>query len=115
MLVRDAQGVVSKVAVDTAPAHHYTFGIDFQGDDLWVATAKGVSHGIRMKDERTIGMTITDVLEQFGSVQQVAKKAICAPRALNEAPITALVFAWIAHRPEWCEHPADFRHGQHRR
>jgi ligand-binding sensor domain-containing protein len=49
MLVRDARGAVSKVAVDTAPAHHYTFGIDFQGDDLWVATANGVSHGIRMK------------------------------------------------------------------
>jgi enamine deaminase RidA (YjgF/YER057c/UK114 family) len=30
-------------------------------------------------------MTITDVLEHMGSVRQVAKKAICAPRALNEA------------------------------
>ncbi|HEX3744221.1 MAG TPA: Rid family hydrolase [Bryobacteraceae bacterium] len=30
-------------------------------------------------------MTITDVLQQMGSVQQVAKRAICAPRALNEA------------------------------
>ena len=49
MLVRDAQGKVSPVAVDTAPAHNYIFGIDFQGDDLWVATAKGVSHGVRIK------------------------------------------------------------------
>ncbi|MEI9970808.1 MAG: two-component regulator propeller domain-containing protein [Ignavibacteriota bacterium] len=49
MLVRDAQGKVSPVKVETAPAHHYIFGIDFQGDDLWVATAKGVSHAIRMK------------------------------------------------------------------
>ena len=48
MLVRDAQGVVSRVAVDTAPAHHYTFGIDLQGDDVWVATARGLSHGIRI-------------------------------------------------------------------
>jgi hypothetical protein len=46
MLVRDAQGAVTRVPVDTAPAHHYTFGIDFQGDDVWVATAKGASHGI---------------------------------------------------------------------
>ena len=30
-------------------------------------------------------MTITDVLEQIGSAQQVAKRAICAPQALNEA------------------------------
>jgi ligand-binding sensor domain-containing protein len=49
MSVRDAQGVVTHPAVDTAPAHHYIFGIDFQGDDLWVATAKGISHGIRSK------------------------------------------------------------------
>jgi hypothetical protein len=49
MLVRDAQGAVTRVAVETAPAHHYIFGIDFQGDDVWVATARGVSHGIRMK------------------------------------------------------------------
>jgi len=49
MLVRDAQGNVTHVTVDTAPAFHYTFGIDFQGDDLWVATAKGLSHGIRIK------------------------------------------------------------------
>ena len=30
-------------------------------------------------------MTITDVLENLGSVKQVAKRAICAPSALNEA------------------------------
>ena len=49
MLVRDAQGKTSTLPVETAPAHHYTFGVDFQGDDLWVATAKGLSHGIRIK------------------------------------------------------------------
>jgi hypothetical protein len=47
MTVRDAQGNVSQVAVATAPAHNYVLGIDFQGDDIWVATAKGLSHGIR--------------------------------------------------------------------
>jgi len=31
-------------------------------------------------------MTITDALEQIGAVQQVTKRAISAPRALNEAP-----------------------------
>lgn len=47
MTVRDAQGKVTPVAVATAPAHNYILGIDFQGDDIWVATAKGLSHGIR--------------------------------------------------------------------
>ncbi len=55
MLVRDTQGKISRVAVETAPAHHYIFGIDFQGEDVWVATAKGVSHGVRM--DTTKGQT----------------------------------------------------------
>ena len=46
MTIRDAKGNVSPVAVSTAPAHNYVLGIDFQGSDVWVATAKGLSHGI---------------------------------------------------------------------
>jgi len=46
MLERDAQGHVTSVPVATAPAHNYILGIDFQGNDIWVATAKGLSHGI---------------------------------------------------------------------
>lgn len=46
MTVRDAKGNVTEVAVTTAPAHNYILGIDFQGNDIWVATAKGLSHGI---------------------------------------------------------------------
>ena len=46
MLVRDAEGDEIPVAVSTAPAHNYILGIDFQGKDIWVATAKGLSHGI---------------------------------------------------------------------
>ena len=49
MTVRDAQGKVTPVEVTTAPAHSYVLGIDFQGDDIWVATAKGLSHGIRQQ------------------------------------------------------------------
>ncbi len=30
------------------PVHDYVLGVDFQGDDIWVATAKGLSHGIRI-------------------------------------------------------------------
>ena len=49
MLVRDADGSTSSIQVETAPAHNYVLGIDFQEDDVWVATAKGLSHGIRQK------------------------------------------------------------------
>jgi len=47
MTVRDAAGTVTRSATATAPAHNYVLGLDFQGDDIWVATAKGLSHGIR--------------------------------------------------------------------
>jgi ligand-binding sensor domain-containing protein len=47
MTVRDAAGKVSPLAVTSAPAHNYILGIDFQGKDIWVATAKGLSHAIR--------------------------------------------------------------------
>jgi ligand-binding sensor domain-containing protein len=49
MLVRDAAGAVTRVETETAPAYHYVLGMDFQGDDVWVATAKGLSHGIRIR------------------------------------------------------------------
>jgi hypothetical protein len=31
----------------TSLAHNYILNMDFQGKDIWVATAKGLSHGIR--------------------------------------------------------------------
>ena len=46
MTVRDAAGQVTEIPVTTAPAHNYILGIDFQGKDIWVATAHGLSHGI---------------------------------------------------------------------
>jgi len=46
MTIRDKNGNVTPVEVSTAPAHNYVLGIDFQGSDIWVATAKGLSHGI---------------------------------------------------------------------
>ena len=57
MLVRDAEGTVNSVPVATAPAHNYILGVDFQGDDLWVATAEGLSHGIRLKEASTTKVT----------------------------------------------------------
>ena len=49
MLVRDAAGKVTRMETETAPAHNYVLGVDLDGDDIWVATAKGLSHGIRIK------------------------------------------------------------------
>jgi len=46
MLVRDAGGRSTTIAVATAPAHNYILGVDTAGSDIWVATAKGLSHGI---------------------------------------------------------------------
>ena len=46
MWVRDAKGRVTQIPVTTAPANNYILNIDFQGDDIWVATAGGLSHGI---------------------------------------------------------------------
>lgn len=49
MLIRDAAGRTTRLDTDSAPAHHYILGIDFQGDDVWVATAKGLSRGVRIR------------------------------------------------------------------
>jgi ligand-binding sensor domain-containing protein len=49
MMVRDGDGNVKKIPVQSAPSHNYILGVDFQGDDIWVATAHGLSHGIRQK------------------------------------------------------------------
>jgi ligand-binding sensor domain-containing protein len=46
MTIRDAKGNVTSVPVSTAPAHNYVLGIDFEGSDVWIATAEGLSHGI---------------------------------------------------------------------
>ena len=45
MMVRDTAGHITSIPVTTAPAHNYILGIDFQGSDIWVATARGLSHG----------------------------------------------------------------------
>ena len=69
MLVRDADGNLTSVPVTTAPAHNYILGVDFHGDDLWVATAEGLSHGIRVKG------SITDFAAQHEGKQVRRVKA----------------------------------------
>jgi ligand-binding sensor domain-containing protein len=40
-------GKKEKLFTPTALAHNYILNMDFQGEDIWVATALGLSHGIR--------------------------------------------------------------------
>ena len=44
---------VTKLQTATSIAHNYTLNMDFQGDDIWVATAQGLSHGIREPEKET--------------------------------------------------------------
>jgi len=41
-------GVSSTKTDSNGIAHQYTIGVDFQGDDIWVATSYGLSHGTRI-------------------------------------------------------------------
>jgi ligand-binding sensor domain-containing protein len=59
MYVRDGAGNVKKISVQTAPSHNYILGVDFQGDDIWVATAHGLSHGIRKKQSISIARILS--------------------------------------------------------
>ncbi len=37
---------VTKIETPTSLAHNYILNLAFQGDDIWVAMAAGLSHGI---------------------------------------------------------------------
>jgi ligand-binding sensor domain-containing protein len=58
MVVRDANGNVRNIPVRSAPSHNYILAVDFQGEDIWVATAHGLSHGIREKDSVVISSVL---------------------------------------------------------
>lgn len=51
MFITDVNGKSKKeIPVRTAPSHNYILGVDFQKEDIWVATAHGLSHGIRERN-----------------------------------------------------------------
>src|SRR3954469_25179368 len=58
MVVRDANGNVRNIPVRSAPSHNHILAVDFQGEDIWVATAHGLSHGIREKDSVVISSVV---------------------------------------------------------
>jgi ligand-binding sensor domain-containing protein len=47
VLVTRRDGSTERVAMEMSLAHNYILNTDFQGDDIWVATAQGLSHGMR--------------------------------------------------------------------
>jgi ligand-binding sensor domain-containing protein len=47
ILITHADGTKQRIASETSLAHNYILNTDFQGDDIWVATAQGLSHGMR--------------------------------------------------------------------
>ncbi len=47
ILITRPDGSKHRIASSTTLAHNYILNLDFQGDDIWVGTAKGLSHGIR--------------------------------------------------------------------
>lgn len=52
VLFTNARGEVTKVETETGLAHSYIFNIALKGNDIWVATAKGLSHGTISPMER---------------------------------------------------------------
>jgi ligand-binding sensor domain-containing protein len=46
ILIKNADGSKQRIATETSLAHNYILNTAFQGDDIWVATAQGLSHGI---------------------------------------------------------------------
>ena len=47
MVVTTPDKKVKTISTATSLAHNYILNLAFQGDDIWVATATGLSHGIR--------------------------------------------------------------------
>jgi hypothetical protein len=47
LLITWPDGKKTTLDTPTSLAHNYILNMDFQGEDIWVATAKGLSHGIR--------------------------------------------------------------------
>ena len=46
VLITHPDGKKSRMETPTSLAHNYILNMDFQGKDIWVATAQGLSHGI---------------------------------------------------------------------
>ena len=54
ILITYPDGKKKTLSTATALAHNYILNMDFQGDDIWVATAQGLSHGIRQPQSKEL-------------------------------------------------------------
>jgi ligand-binding sensor domain-containing protein len=52
ILITSPDGKKKTISTPTSLAHNYILNMDFQGDDIWVATAQGLSHGIRQPEKK---------------------------------------------------------------
>ena len=82
VLLTGADNKVSQRETPNFLAHNYILNLAFQGDDIWVATAKGLSHGMRetlkerrkKNDHRQLAVDSVVPVEK----EAVTKKAIVA-------------------------------------
>ncbi|HUX10820.1 MAG TPA: regulator [Terriglobia bacterium] len=51
ILITQPDGRKSRIETPTSLPHNYILNMAFQGKDIWVATADGLSHGIRQSDK----------------------------------------------------------------
>jgi ligand-binding sensor domain-containing protein len=51
ILITYPDGKKRRIETPTALPHNYVLNVAFQGKDIWVATAEGLSHGIRQTDK----------------------------------------------------------------
>jgi len=56
ILVTGPDGSKHRMESATTLAHNYILNLDFQGDDIWVATANGLSHGMRQTRKQSLPM-----------------------------------------------------------
>jgi ligand-binding sensor domain-containing protein len=54
ILITYPDGKKKSLSSATSLAHNYVLNMDFQGDDIWAATARGLSHGIRQPQSKEL-------------------------------------------------------------
>lgn len=52
IIITRPNGEKSKMETATSLAHNYVLNVAFQGNDIWVATAQGLSHGTRQSQKK---------------------------------------------------------------
>ncbi|MEK7282386.1 MAG: hypothetical protein AAB249_01135, partial [Acidobacteriota bacterium] len=80
----------------TAPAHNYVLGVDASGDEVWVATEKGVSRGVR---SGASGSTRLARAEQAGPLPAAGSPPAAAERSFHYAATPDALLPYRGHVP----------------